>query len=111
MMALPSRVPKMSETNDGDDGADAGRGRRRVLRKVAHDRLGQAKVEWAEVPDDRSHFFDRQPLSIEGEPPPPPKPRQTSDLRRLDAWIKARRAAEESKQPEPEAGFWARLRK
>ncbi len=86
-------------------------------RRVAHvvrDDLGNARVEWQKIPDDRTGSFARPNLAIEGEGPdlgvdpydrtvPSGKrdPQGTGttrrDLRKLSEWIKLKREMEERK--------------
>jgi hypothetical protein len=89
-------------------------GARRVA-QVVHDDLGNARVEWRKIPDDRTGNFARPTFTIEGEGPDMgadpydrtvPSGRRDShgtgttrrDLRKLSEWIKLKREMEERKQ-------------
>jgi hypothetical protein len=88
-------------------------GTRRVAR-IVHDDLGNARVEWLEIPDDRTGSFERPPLEVEDfrtlddtATYPYGRVRQGSgagqrtgnttrtDLRKLSEWIKLKREMEE----------------
>jgi len=89
-------------------------GARRVA-QVVRDDLGNARVEWQRIPDDRTGSFARPTLTLEGEGPDmgvdpydrtvPSVSRDACgsgttrrDLRKLSEWIKLKREMEERKQ-------------
>lgn len=95
-------------------------GTRRVAR-IVHDDLGNARVEWQEIPDDRTGSFARPVLEVDNlrvEPdkvsypygrksrlePPDKRTGNTSrtDLRKLSEWIKLKREMEERRKREEE---------
>lgn len=97
-----------------EDSSKPPSGARRVAH-VVHDDLGNARVEWQKIPDDRTGNFARPNLTIEGEGPDigvdpydrtVPSGRRDSqgtgttrrDLRKLSEWIKLKREMEERKQ-------------
>ncbi|MGE0583297.1 MAG: hypothetical protein AB7P31_14335 [Steroidobacteraceae bacterium] len=90
-------------------------GARRVAR-IVHDDLGNARVEWMEIPDDRTGTFERPTFEIEGEEAadhaatyPYGHASQAgasdkrggnttrTDLRKLSEWIKLKREMEARK--------------
>jgi len=91
-------------------------GARRVAR-IVHDDLGNARVEWLEIPDDRTGSFERPTLDIEDHRGlddtatyPYGRTRQPggadkhtgnttrTDLRKLSEWIKLKREMEERRK-------------
>lgn len=92
-------------------------GARRVAH-IVHDDLGNARVEWQEIPDDRTGSFARPTLEIEGartgksgnpyeraQPTGGPDKRSSTtrtDLRKLSEWIKLKRELEARKGREEE---------
>ncbi len=89
-------------------------GTRRVA-EIVHDDLGNARVEWRDIPDDRTGEFSRPPLEIEdyrAEKSHNPYERARSagpaaertstttrtDLRKLSEWIKLKRELEARRQ-------------
>jgi|JRYI01.1.fsa_nt_gb hypothetical protein len=88
-------------------------GARRVAR-IVHDDLGNGRVEWLEIPDDRTGSFERTTLGIEGQAADDhaatypygrtrsPDDKRTgnttrTDLRKLSEWIKLKREMEARK--------------
>ncbi|MBV6417936.1 MAG: hypothetical protein CMLOHMNK_02715 [Steroidobacteraceae bacterium] len=93
-------------------------GARRVA-QIVHDDLGNARVEWRDIPDDRTGAFSRPTFEIEeyqagkshnpyervrGEPAGAERTSTTTrtDLRKLSEWIKLKRELEARKKREEE---------
>ena len=95
-------------------------GARRVAH-IVHDDLGNARVEWQEIPDDRTGSFERPALEIEGlrhedakanypygrrdrfaGPEKRTGNTTRTDLRKLYEWIKLKREMEARKQDDDE---------
>ncbi len=91
-------------------------GTRRVA-EIVHDDLGNARVEWRDIPDDRTGAFSRPTLEIDdyrsekshnpyerarGAGPAAERTSTTTrtDLRKLSEWIKLKRELEARKQRE-----------